>query len=169
MRALKTILIIVGAVLGIGAIMYAMGDPDYRVERGVVINAPTTSVFGHVGTLAAMDKWSPWNEKDPNMKKSMEGTDGTVGAKATWEGNSDVGKGSQEIAAIVPGERVALKLAFVEPFASNCDVEVGLAPEGAACYAALKTLLAAGTVQPEESVVLFNTSTGLKYLECYGG
>ena len=43
------------------------------------------------------------------------------------------------------------------------------APEGAACYAALKTLLAAGTIRPEESIVLFNTSTGLKYLECYGG
>jgi threonine synthase len=41
------------------------------------------------------------------------------------------------------------------------------APEGAACYAALKQLLAAGRVQPSESVVLFNTGTGLKYLECY--
>jgi threonine synthase len=56
-----------------------------------------------------------------------------------------------------------------------CTREVGalegvfVAPEGAACYAALKTLLAAGTVRPEESVVLFNTSTGLKYLACYGG
>lgn len=40
-------------------------------------------------------------------------------------------------------------------------------PEGAACYAALKELLAAGRVHPSESVVLFNTGTGLKYLECY--
>ena len=46
---------------------------------------------------------------------------------------------------------------------------VFVAPEGAACYAALKQLLAAGTIRPEESTVLFNTSTGLKYLECYGG
>jgi threonine synthase len=46
---------------------------------------------------------------------------------------------------------------------------VFVAPEGAACYAALKQLLAAGTVRPEETTVLFNTSTGLKYLECYGG
>jgi threonine synthase len=57
----------------------------------------------------------------------------------------------------------------------TCTREVGslegvfVAPEGAACYAALKILLTAGTVKPEESVVLFNTSTGLKYLECYGG
>ncbi len=42
-----------------------------------------------------------------------------------------------------------------------------VAPEGAACYAALKRLLADGEVRPDESTVLFNTSTGLKYLECY--
>jgi len=56
-----------------------------------------------------------------------------------------------------------------------CTREVGAAegifpaPEGAACYAAMKTLLAAKKISPEETVVLFNTSTGLKYLECYGG
>jgi threonine synthase len=43
------------------------------------------------------------------------------------------------------------------------------APEGAACYAALKHLLAANKIRADETVVLFNTSTGLKYLECYGG
>jgi threonine synthase len=44
-----------------------------------------------------------------------------------------------------------------------------VAPEGAATYAALKHLLAAGTVRPGESVVLFNTGAGVKYLECFGG
>jgi threonine synthase len=43
------------------------------------------------------------------------------------------------------------------------------APECAACYVALKQLLQSGVIRPEESTVLFNTSTGLKYLECYGG
>ena len=42
-----------------------------------------------------------------------------------------------------------------------------VAPEGAACYAALKALLAAGAIHADESIVLFNTSTGLKYLECF--
>ncbi|MBI2517681.1 MAG: threonine synthase [Opitutae bacterium] len=43
-----------------------------------------------------------------------------------------------------------------------------VAPEGAATYAALKHLLAAGTVRADESVVLFNTGAGVKYLECFG-
>lgn len=56
-----------------------------------------------------------------------------------------------------------------------CTREVGAAegvfpaPEGAACYAALKHLLAAKKITSDDTIVLFNTSTGLKYLECYGG
>jgi threonine synthase len=41
------------------------------------------------------------------------------------------------------------------------------APEGAACLAALRKLLANGFLQPDERIVLYNTGTGLKYLEAY--
>jgi threonine synthase len=37
------------------------------------------------------------------------------------------------------------------------------APEGAACLAAQVRLLEAGWIAPDETVVLFNTGTGLKY------
>ena len=39
------------------------------------------------------------------------------------------------------------------------------APEGAATLAALKQLILQGWVQPEEKIVLFNTGSGLKYLD----
>ena len=42
-------------------------------------------------------------------------------------------------------------------------------PEGAACHAGLKHLLAAGAVRPDENIVLFNTGAGVKYLECHDG
>jgi threonine synthase len=41
------------------------------------------------------------------------------------------------------------------------------APEGAACLPALKQLLKAGSVRSDERVVLFNTGSGVKYLECF--
>ncbi len=44
-----------------------------------------------------------------------------------------------------------------------------VAPEGGACYAALKQLVEAGKVKRDEEVVIFNTGSGLKYLECFGG
>src|SRR5262249_20959439 len=40
-------------------------------------------------------------------------------------------------------------------------------PEGAACLPALKKLLEQGKVDREERVVLFNTGSGLKYLELW--
>jgi threonine synthase len=41
------------------------------------------------------------------------------------------------------------------------------APEGAACLPALKELLKTGKVRRDERVVLFNTGSGVKYLECF--
>jgi threonine synthase len=42
-----------------------------------------------------------------------------------------------------------------------------VAPEGAACFAALKSLLRAGKIAPDARVVIFNTGSGIKYLDCY--
>jgi threonine synthase len=42
-----------------------------------------------------------------------------------------------------------------------------VAPEGGACFAALKSLVSRGKVTAEERIVIFNTGSGIKYLECY--
>ena len=41
------------------------------------------------------------------------------------------------------------------------------APEGAACLPALKKLMASGFVKADDQVVLFNTGSGVKYLESF--
>jgi threonine synthase len=43
-----------------------------------------------------------------------------------------------------------------------------ICPEGAACFAALKHLRLAGKIASGERVVIFNTGSGVKYLEAYG-
>jgi threonine synthase len=42
-----------------------------------------------------------------------------------------------------------------------------VAPEAAACFAALKSLRSAGKIGSGERVVIFNTGSGIKYLDCY--
>jgi len=42
-----------------------------------------------------------------------------------------------------------------------------VAPEGAACFAALKLLLSSRKIASNERVVIFNTGSGIKYLDCY--
>jgi threonine synthase len=44
---------------------------------------------------------------------------------------------------------------------------VFVAPEGAACVAALRKLLASGFLRADERIVIYNTGAGLKYLEAY--
>jgi threonine synthase len=42
-----------------------------------------------------------------------------------------------------------------------------IAPEAAACFAALKSLRSAGKIDSGQRVVIFNTGSGIKYLDCY--
>ena len=42
-----------------------------------------------------------------------------------------------------------------------------VAPEGAACFAALKKLRASGKIDIGDRVVIFNTGSGIKYLDCF--
>jgi threonine synthase len=47
------------------------------------------------------------------------------------------------------------------------DEGIFAAPEGGACVAALKKLLASGFLTAQERIVIYNTGNGLKYLEAY--
>jgi threonine synthase len=42
-----------------------------------------------------------------------------------------------------------------------------ICPEAAACFAALRSLYATGKIACGERVIIFNTGSGIKYLECY--
>jgi len=47
------------------------------------------------------------------------------------------------------------------------DEGIFVAPEGAACMAALDKLVASGFLRADERMVIYNTGSGLKYLEAY--
>ena len=96
-------------------------------EKSISIEAPVDSVWENISSLAAMDKWSPWNDKDPNMKKTLTGVDGEVGAKQSWVSDvKDVGEGSQTISKIDKPNLFETKLEFLKPFKSFADGYVKL-------------------------------------------
>lgn len=116
----KALYIILGliAVVFIAALIM---PKDYAVEREVVIQKPNAIVFDYLKSLKNQNKWSVWAKRDPNMKASFEGTDGTVGFISKWQGNDDVGSGEQEIVNIEEGKRVNTQLRFLEPMESTSD------------------------------------------------
>ena len=96
----------------------------YNVSRSIEIAKPQAEVFDHIRFLKKQDEWSPWNKKDPNMKKEFKGTDGEVGALSHWIGNKDVGEGEQEITKIVEGKGIESELRFLKPWKSTSDAYI---------------------------------------------
>ena len=56
---------------------------------------------------------------------------------------------------------------MADAYALSAATGICAAPEGGACLAALRRLRAQGWVGPDETVILFNTGTGLKYAEAF--
>jgi len=102
----------------------------FQYEKTIAINAPIDSVWTNVNSLAALDKWSPWNDRDPNMKKEMTGEDGTVGAKQSWE-SAIVGSGSQTIQNVQKPVLFETKLDFLKPHESHGKAYIKLMTDGA--------------------------------------
>ncbi|HRP00721.1 MAG TPA: SRPBCC family protein [Flavobacteriales bacterium] len=129
MRALKTILIILLALVGLLVILGLVGPSNYRVERSTTIAAPPAVVYGYVSHLSSMKEWGPWQAMDKDQVQRIEGTDGTVGATWHWEGDT-VGTGSQKIVSLEPNKNVRCELHFIEPFESISTATYDLEPVG---------------------------------------
>lgn len=120
MKALKIILIGLASIIALVLVTAIFVDGKYAVEREVSINRSKSEVFDYLKFLRNQDEFSKWASMDPNMKKDFRGTDGTVGFVSAWDSESDeVGKGEQEIIAIVEGERIDYELRFLRPFEST--------------------------------------------------
>ena len=107
-RAVLAVAVLIVALVGIGFLL----SEQAHVERSEVINAPPATVFALVNSFRQFDQWSPWADKDKAMKVSRSGPEIGVGAKYVWDGNSEVGTGSQEIIASTPFSEVKVKLVF---------------------------------------------------------
>lgn len=118
MKVVKFIGIGLLALIGLILFVALFIPKEFAYEKSIVINAPIDSVWNRTNSLAAMDKWSPWNAHEPNMKKEYSGTDGTIGAKQTWDGKI-VGKGAQTITKIEKPTLFETELVFFEPQESH--------------------------------------------------
>jgi uncharacterized protein YndB with AHSA1/START domain len=117
MDVLKRILYAIGAIIALILIVAAIMPKELNLESEVIIAKPKQVVFDYVKILDNQKYYSKWVMQDPNVKMTMTGTDGTVGAISAWESNvEDVGVGEQEIKTIVDGERIEYELRFKKPF-----------------------------------------------------
>lgn len=123
--------IVIGAALLVaGFLIFAAARPDtFRVERSASIEAPPEKVFALISDFDRWSAWSPYEKKDPAMKRIRSGPTSGRGAVYAWEGNKEIGKGRMEILEASP-ESVRIRLDFIEPFEAHNIVEFIIVPKG---------------------------------------
>ena len=127
---LKNIAIAV-VVLIAAVLVFAATRPDnFRVQRATSIKAPPEKIFPLIADLHSWGLWSPWEKKDPAMKRIYSGAASGKGAVYAWEGNSKVGEGRMEITDVSPPSKVTIKLDFVKPMEGHSIAEFTLEPKG---------------------------------------
>jgi ABC-type antimicrobial peptide transport system permease subunit len=125
---------VLGIIIGLALVfILAAGllmPREYHFERSITINAPKDVIWKNISMFSNFQKWDPWLVHDPKMKRTITGTDGTPGAVYSWEGNDDVGSGSQTYKSLQPMERVDIDLHFLKPFENRAAVFYLLQNEG---------------------------------------
>ena len=131
---MRKLLAIVGAVIVavVAVIMiYATTKPDsFRVQRTATMNAPAEKIFPYIDGLKRWTEWSPYEGRDPAMKRTYSGAESGKGAVYEWDGNDNVGKGRMEILDSKLPNKVVIKLDFLKPFEGHNTAELTVEPKG---------------------------------------
>jgi uncharacterized protein YndB with AHSA1/START domain len=128
---LKTILLVLAALIA-GVLIFAATRPDtFTVQRSVVVNAPPEKIFPLINDFRSWAAWSPYEKLDPAMQRTFSEPAGGVGATYGWSGNSAAGAGNMKITETVVPTRLALDLDFIRPMETSNKVEFTLQPGGA--------------------------------------
>jgi uncharacterized protein YndB with AHSA1/START domain len=110
------ILVFLALVLLLLFIIAARRPDEFAVRRTADIRAPADKVFGLINDFRQWPKWSPWEKLDPNLNRTLSGTESGRGSVYEWQGDKRVGAGRMEILDSVPHTRIDIKLSFLRPF-----------------------------------------------------
>ncbi|HSW11680.1 MAG TPA: SRPBCC family protein [Solimonas sp.] len=114
----------------VALLLFAATRPDsFRVERSTLVQAPPAAIQPLIEDFHRWTAWSPWEHRDPAMKRTYSGAERGIGAAYAWEGNSEVGSGRMEILESTP-QKIVIKLDFITPFEGHNTAEFTLVPEG---------------------------------------
>lgn len=130
----KTLLIVLIVTIAALIGLVASRPDSFRVERGIDIQAPADKIYALLDDFRKWPQWSPWENLDPAMRRTLSGAERGVGAVYAWDGSDSVGAGRMEILqADAPG-KLTIKLDFVKPFEGHNTAEFTLEPKGSATH-----------------------------------
>ena len=127
---LAIIAIILAIAIAVVLVLASTKPNTLRVQRATSIKAPADKIFPMINDFHQWRTWSPYEEKDPDMKRNYEGADRGKGAVYAWDGDKNVGSGRMEILEASVPSRITIKLDFFKPFEGHNTAEFTMLPQG---------------------------------------
>jgi len=128
------IIVIIAIVLVVAVaiilILAATKPESFSVQRVITVQAPPERIFPLINDFHQWGSWSPYENKDPAMKRSYSGAASGTGAVYAWEGNKNVGSGRMEILDASAPSKIVIKLDFFTPFEGHNTAEFTMLPQG---------------------------------------
>jgi hypothetical protein len=122
------ILIVLAVIIVLLVVVIATRPSTFSVTRSTVVAAPPERSFALVNDFGAWPKWSPWEKKDPQMKRTIGGPPEGVGATYAWTGDKNVGEGRMTIERSEAPSLVGINLEFIKPFPGVCPTTFAFEP-----------------------------------------
>jgi len=109
----KWLIISLLVIVGLYFIIALFAPSTYKVERSKTMSASPEIIYSQISHLKNWELWTEWARKDTTTVNTYEGNDGEVGSIMRWK-SKNMGEGNVEITELVPNEKIAYKLTFID-------------------------------------------------------
>jgi hypothetical protein len=124
------IAVVLAIAIAVVLILAATKPARFSVLRATSVKAPPEKIFPLINDFHQWGVWSPYENKDPAMKRSYSGAASGKGAVYAWDGNKNVGSGRMEILDASMPSKIVIKLDFFTPFEGHNTAEFTMLPQG---------------------------------------
>jgi Polyketide cyclase / dehydrase and lipid transport len=130
MKIIAIIAMVLAAGIAVVLVLALTKSDTFRVERSLAVKAPADAIYPQVADFHRWTGWSPYEGRDPAMKRTFGGAAQGKGATYAWDGNNNVGAGHMEILEANTPSKLRIKLDFERPFEGHNTAEFTFVPQG---------------------------------------
>jgi uncharacterized protein YndB with AHSA1/START domain len=130
LKAIAIIAVVLAIAIAVVLILAAIKPDTFAVQRSATVKAPPEKIFALINDFHQWGSWSPYEHKDPAMKRTFSGAESGKGAVYAWEGDKNVGSGRMEMLEASAPSKIVIKLDFFSPFEAHNTAEFTMLPQG---------------------------------------
>jgi uncharacterized protein YndB with AHSA1/START domain len=134
LEVIAVIAVILAIAIAVVLILAATKPGRFSVRREITVQAPAEKIFPLINDFHQWVAWSPYEHRDPALKRTYSGAESGKGAVYGWEGNNNVGSGRMEILESTTPSKIVIKLDFFKPFEGHNTAEFTMLPQGDATH-----------------------------------